>query len=316
MRLTTSPDRVSAPDQPSPATASALIAGALLLVFALDRATSAAPVQHLYYVPIIIAGIRFRMRGGVIAALAAIVFYHVANPHLLTFRYGESDLVQIVLFLVIGITTAKLTHDAQRLRQLAMTDDLTGLHNLRSFEGRLKEMVHAARETHAGLAMLVLDVDHLKSLNDQYGHLAGADAVRTVGHIIGRRIPADAVACRYGGDEFVIAIPHCTAFVLHRVADELRSAVHATAAVLAGRWFAPGTLSISVGAAYASLEHGAASRESLRSDVDAGEALFRAADTALYRAKAGGRNQICVVDVRGEAAGIHVQLPHEINMSD
>ena len=297
MRLTTSPDPVAAPDQPSPALASALIAAALLLVFAVDRATSAAPFQHLYYVPIIFAGLRFRMRGGIVASLAAIVFYHVANPHLLTFRYGESDLVQIVLFLVVGITTAQLTHNAQRLRQLALTDDLTGLHNLRSFEARLTAMVRASRETHGGLAMLVLDVDRLKSLNDEYGHLAGAEAVRTVGHVIGRRIPADAVACRYGGDEFAIAIPQCTPFLLHRVADELRSAVHETAAVLAGRWFAPGTLSISVGAAYASPGHGAVAGDSLRRDVDAGEALFRAADTALYRAKANGRNQICVVDV-------------------
>ncbi len=314
MRLTTSPDRVAVPDQPSPALASALIAGALLLVFLVDRATSAAPFQHLYYIPIIFAGVRFRMRGGILAASAAIVFYHVANPHLLTFRYGESDLVQIVLFLLVGVTAARLTHDAQRLRHLAMTDDLTGLHNLRSFEGRLTAMVRVSRETRTGLAMLVLDVDRLKSLNDEYGHLAGAEAVRTVGHIVGRRIPADAVACRYGGDEFVIAIPQCTPFLLHRVAEDLRSAVHGTAAVLAGRWFAPGTLSISIGAAYTPLDRDAASGESRRREGDAGEALFRAADTALYRAKSGGRNQVCVVDACGEAS-VHSRT-HGIDVSD
>ena len=275
--------------------ASALVAGTLLVVFALDRATSAAPVQHLYYVPIIIAGVRFRMRGGVVAALAAIVFYHAANPHLLTFRYGESDLVQIALFLLVGMTTAKLTHDAQRLRQLALTDDLTGLHNLRSFEAHLAEMVKASRTVHSPLALLVLDVDRLKSLNDGFGHLAGAEAVRTVGRAIGRRIPVDAVACRYGGDEFVIAIPRCTSVLAHEIADDLCRAVHDLAPTLAGHWFPPGALSISVGVASATLDPERSARTPSTRDVETGEALFRAADAALYRAKAGGRNQVCVV---------------------
>jgi diguanylate cyclase (GGDEF)-like protein len=275
-----------------------LVIGTLLLVFAVDRATTSAPVQHLYYVPIIVAGLRFRMRGGVIAALAAIVLYHVANPHLLTFRYGESDLVQIALFLAVGTITAKLTHDRQRLRTLAMTDDLTGLHNLRSFEQRLVPMVRTSRDTQTSLALLVLDVDRLKSLNDEFGHLAGAEAVRTVGHLIGARMPAEAVACRYGGDEFVIAIPRCTPFTVHRIADDLRHAVHEIVPVLAGHRFPAGTLSISIGAACASLERPPAASltgVSASRDVEAGQALFRAADTALYRAKASGRNQVCVV---------------------
>jgi len=295
VRITTSHDPLVAPVQPSSPLASALIVASLAVVFLIDRATSAAPVQHLYYLPIIIAGLRFRMRGGVIAALAAIVLYHVANPHLLTFRYEESDLVQIALFLAVGTMTAKLTNDAERLRTLAMTDDLTGLHNLRSFEQRLTAMVTETRETQTSLALLVLDVDRLKSLNDEFGHLAGAEAVRTVGHLIGARMPAEAVACRYGGDEFVIAIPRCTPFIVHRIADDLRRAVHDTVPVLAGRRFPAGTLSISIGAACASVERHPAPPLSASRDVEVGEALFRAADTALYRAKAGGRNQVCVV---------------------
>ena len=86
--------------------------GAFLLTFTLDRATGSTPVQHLYYLPIILAGLRFGMPGGIMAALSAIVLYHAANPHLLTFRYEESDLVQIVLFLAVGVMTAKLTLDA------------------------------------------------------------------------------------------------------------------------------------------------------------------------------------------------------------
>jgi len=294
MRLTTSTSRLSVPLQLSRTLTVAFVIVALILIFAVDRATDAAPVQHLYYLPIILAGVRFRMRGGIIAALSAIVLYHLANPHLLTFRYGESDLVQIILFLAVGTVTAKLTLNAQRMRQLAMTDDLTGLHNLRSFEGRLATMVRVSRESQAPLVLLVADVDRLKSLNDQFGHLTGAEAVRTVGHIIGRHLPPDAVACRYGGDEFVIAIPHCTPFLARQIADNLCRAVRDTEAVLSGRWFKAGTLSISVGASWTSFDR-SSPQAIVVGDVEAGESLFRAADTALYRAKASGRNRVNLV---------------------
>ena len=293
MRLTTSAGRLAV-RLPSKAWTAALVIGALLAIFLLDRATDAAPVQHLYYLPIILAGFRFRMRGGVIAALSAILLYHLANPILLTFQYGELDLVEIILFLAVGIVTAKLTINAQRMRQLAMTDDLTGLHNLRSFEARLAIMVRTSRETQAPLAMLVADVDRLKLLNDRFGHLTGAEAVRTVGHVIGRQLPPDAVACRYGGDEFVIAIPHCTPFLAHQVADDLCRAVRETAPQLSGRWFEAGTLSISVGAAWAAFDRSIPVDSMSPPDVEAGESLFRAADAALYRAKASGRNRVCL----------------------
>jgi two-component system cell cycle response regulator len=294
MRLTATTGRLGAPIQVSRTGTAALIAGALLLIFAVDRATDAAPVQHLYYLPIILAGVRFRMPGGISAALSAIALYHVANPHLLTFRYGESDLVQIVLFLAVGTVAAKLTLNARRMRHFAMTDDLTGLHNLRSFEGRLAAIIRTSRRSQAPLALLVADLDRLKSLNDEFGHLTGAEAVRTVGRVIGRRLPPDAVACRYGGDEFVIALPHCTPFLARQIADDLCRAVRDTAPVLSGKWFAAGTLSISVGASWASFDRGAPPYALLLGDVELGESLFRAADAALYRAKATGRNRVCI----------------------
>jgi diguanylate cyclase (GGDEF)-like protein len=294
MRLTTRNDRLTVTSTTSPALVFAFVIGALLLIYLLDRVTEAAPVQHLYYLPIIIAAIRFGRRGGLIVASSAIVLYHAASPRLLTFRYGESDLVQIVLFLAVSVVTAKLALDEKRMRQIAMTDDLTGLHNLRSFEGRLMAMVRSSQETGQPLALLILDVDRLKSLNDQYGHLTGAEAVRTVGHIVGRRLPAVAVACRYGGDEFAIAIPECPPPLVHRIADDLRRAVHETAPMLSHHSFPAGTLSISVGAASTSFHRNAASAWAM-SDVAAGEALFRAADAELYRAKTEGRNRVSVV---------------------
>ena len=256
-----------------------IVIAALALVFELDRRTGSAPIQHLYYLPILFAAWKFRMRGGLVAALAAIVLYHLANPHLLVLRYQESDIVQIALFLLVGAITAKLTGDAKRLHALAMTDDLTGLHNLRSFEVRLDGMLRRSRETDAPISLLVLDVDRLKLLNDRYGHLAGADAVRTVGHVLAARLPTSAVACRYGGDEFVVALPDCTEAQAKAIADDLRAAVHAATPVLARLPFPAATLSISIG---------------LASCLPSGEELFRAADAALYRAKASGRNHVWV----------------------
>ena len=264
-----------------------MIATGFLVVFVLDWLTDAAPVQHLYYLPIILAAVRFGLRGGIPGSFAAIVLYHLANPRLLNLRHQEADLLQILLFAAVGPVAAKLTHDARRLHQLAMTDDLTGLHNLRSFERRLAMLIRETRGTAQEIALLVLDLDRLKSLNDVHGHLAGAEAVRTVGRLIAAGVPAQAVACRYGGDEFVIALPRVTRCRVHEIAEGLRHAVRATAPVLAGIPFPAGTLSISIGIAGCTFEANAIER-----DAQAGEALFHRADEALYMAKARGRNRI------------------------
>jgi diguanylate cyclase (GGDEF)-like protein len=293
MRLTT--DRywhqnVRTPGGPRRMVAVLALAAAMALVFVVDRFTDIPAVQHLYYLPIVFAAIRFGTLGGIGASAIAIVLYHFANPHMLTWRYEQVDIVQMAVFVAAGLVASKLADDARRLHELAMTDDLTGLHNLRSFELALRRMVRAARQEKTPLSVLVLDVDRLKSLNDEYGHLAGAEAVRTVGHLMAKHIPADAIGCRYGGDEFVIALPHCSAPEASRIADNLRRAVFANAPVLAGLKFPEGTLSISIG--LASFDGSAATRGSSLDEDAEGEALFQSADTALYIAKNGGRNRV------------------------
>jgi diguanylate cyclase (GGDEF)-like protein len=138
--------------------------------------------------------------------------------------------------------------------------------------------------------MLVLDVDRLKSLNDAHGHLTGAEAVRHVGHVIASHLPDGAVAGRDGGDEFALALPHCTPDEGRRVAEVLCRTVRESAPLLAGRAFAAGTLSVSIGGACATF--GAAVPPPAAPEGNDGEALFGAADRALYRAKGAGRNQV------------------------
>jgi len=264
----------------------ALIAAALFLISLLDHATGDVPFQHLYYLPIILAAIEFGFPGGLMVSLASVVLYHLANPRLLHIReLREPDVVQIILFFTIGLVAAKLSDYANRMRLLSITDDLTGLHNLRSFESHLATLVGQAKKNGSVLSVLVLDVDRLKSLNDSYGHLAGADAVRIVGHLMAQRLPERAVACRYGGDEFVVAIPECQMEEAVQIAERLRLTVSSEQPVLATHTFPSGTLTISVGAASRLIGKGA-------DLIEAGEELFSAADKALYRAKEMGRNGV------------------------
>lgn len=257
----------------------------LLVIGWLDYATCTAPIQHLYYLPIILAAFIFDYWGGLACALAAIVSYHLANQHLRAMNYVESDYLQVVLFLTVGAITARLARDRRAMQRLAGTDDLTGLYNLRSFESKLVATVSRAQARRTPVSMLVLDVDGLKGINDAHGHLAGAEAVREVGQIIAHCFDGSAVACRYGGDEFAVLMPDRDARASLAAAESLRKAVADHQPVLAGRQFPAGALTVSIGIALY-LSDGARHPELV------GEELFRAADHALYQAKRHGRNRV------------------------
>src|SRR3954453_4470322 len=289
---------------PSWLTVIAVIA-ALLSIFQLDRTTGEAPVQHLYYLPILVEAVRLGYQAGLPVAAVAIVLYHLATP--LSWPLKEPDLVQIALFIAVAMVTARLADDARRLRRLAATDDLTGMHNLWSVESRFMPMVRACRVAGVPIALLVLDLDRLKSLNDVHGHLAGGGAVQTLGHILAARLPRDAVACRFGGDEFVIAIPDCTTVRAEAVADDIRTSIKALAPDLAGKSFPVGTLSVSVGVACLYFSIADALGSSKATDLETGEALFRAADRSLYSAKEQGRNRVSVVTLSTAAIASRAQ---------
>jgi diguanylate cyclase (GGDEF)-like protein len=268
-----------------------LVTAVMAAIFTLDHRTGAAPVQHLYYLPIVFAAISLERWAGLIAAVAAVVLYHLANPVVLTSSYLEADMVQVALFLVCGLAGSRLARDSRRLRRLSETDDLTGLYNLRGFEVRLSTLIHDARTSGRPLSLMVLDVDRLKSLNDTHGHSVGADAVRLVGQVLGSRLRDGAIACRFGGDEFVAALPGCGPEEALSIANDLRSAIHAHEPVLAGINFPAETISISAGLAVLSSAGGQAAASLTR---DVADELFRVADRALYVAKEGGRNRISV----------------------
>ena len=265
---------------------------ALASIFVIDHRTAEAPVQHLYYIPLIFSALRFGATGGLLTALASIGLYHAANIRVSPRAYHEADLLQMVVFIAVPLIAAKLAEDARQMRRLASTDDLTGLSNLRAFEDQLAAMIRESRVRAGAISMLVLDVDGLKRLNDAYGHLTGADAVRTVGRIIATLLPHGAAACRYGGDEFAIAVP-CGASEAVRLGDALVQRVRQTAPILAGSAMPSGTLSVSIGIASHVIVNAGCS---VTQDTAYGEALFRAADRALYVAKANGKGRTAIAE--------------------
>jgi diguanylate cyclase (GGDEF)-like protein len=128
-------------------------------------------------------------------------------------------------------------------------------------------------------------VDRLKAINDVHGHLTGADAVRHVGRVIARSIPRRAIACRYGGDEFVIFIPRCDEDEAIVIAERICASIRDSEVILAGHQFARGALSVSVGVTTRRMTLAQGSRAFA-------EDMFRETDGAMYQAKAAGRDGV------------------------
>ena len=179
----------------------------------------------------------------------------------------------------ISLTLANIRLRAT-LREQSLRDPLTGLFNRRYLgESLERELRRGAREEYP-LSLMILDLDHFKDLNDAFGHVAGDTVLREVGRILAELVRGDDIACRYGGEEFVVVLPKASLDDAHRRADALRDRVKHAQLDQPARLHPPVTVSIGV-AAYPI--HGASVDE-----------LILAADSALYRAKAEGRDRVVV----------------------
>ena len=172
------------------------------------------------------------------------------------------------------------THELEianaELGRQAQTDALTGLLNRRVFDPMLVRLLGDARRTGRELSVLMIDADHFKRINDIHGHAVGDEVLRTMaGTLRGRLRPSDVIA-RFGGEEFAVLLPETAPSRALRVAQSLvdRMAKHADPV-----W---GTVTVSIGVA------------TCGDGLTAPEDLLRHADEALYRAKAEGRNRVCV----------------------
>jgi diguanylate cyclase (GGDEF)-like protein len=164
------------------------------------------------------------------------------------------------------------------LTHLATVDSLTGLFNRRFFETRLEQEIERQRRHVDDLALLLVDLDNFKELNDTQGHLVGDRVLREVADILSRAVRIFDVCARYGGEEFVILMPGANAETALRIAERIRRQVeqHFSAGPRdrAGR-----TVSVGVATAVPTTTR---------------ETLIAQADAALFRAKGSGKNLVCV----------------------
>jgi diguanylate cyclase (GGDEF)-like protein len=173
----------------------------------------------------------------------------------------------------------------ERIKSQAVRDGLTGLYNRRAFDDLLMRAM-AREERQAGrLALLLLDLDHFKKLNDTYGHPAGDAALRITAQILERHLRKADQAARFGGEEFVAILPGTDETGAQRLAERMREALVKHTFIFEGARIA---LSASFGVAIAP------------ADGAEPEALLAAADRALYAAKQAGRNRVVTSSSLGE----------------
>ncbi|WP_426028387.1 PleD family two-component system response regulator [Brevundimonas sp. TWP2-3-4b2] len=163
--------------------------------------------------------------------------------------------------------------------EMAVTDALTGLHNRRYMAGQLQGLMSRAGQGGDPVAVLVMDIDHFKVVNDSFGHDAGDEVLREFGVRLATNVRAIDLPCRLGGEEFVVVMPGASLEDATRVADRIRRDVAAQPFPIMGGTEGL-TITISVGvAASTGLD-------------DTPEALLKRADEGVYEAKAHGRNQV------------------------
>jgi diguanylate cyclase (GGDEF)-like protein/PAS domain S-box-containing protein len=166
----------------------------------------------------------------------------------------------------------------ERLHHQVIHDALTGLFNRRYLEETLEREIHRVRRKGAPLGLIMLDLDHFKRYNDTYGHEAGDELLRALGTFLAARVRQEDVACRYGGEEFVVILPEALGEVVKARAEDIRQGFAKQQIFHRGRVLESATLSLGV---------------AMFPDSGAtGQDVLRAADDAMYQAKSQGRNRV------------------------
>ena len=246
----------------------------------------------VYYLWPLLAG-AFFLRGRALAALFA--FFVVAYTAALAtyFPNGEKlgwwgDVVGSAAMVTLLIYTLKVQvgRAYDRLRHDALTDTLTGAANRAAFEGALEDALIHAQTAGTPCAVVSVDIDDFKQVNDNFGHAAGDRALRQIAEIVQRSVHPGATFARIGGEEFALVVPGADGEAARLIGEAVRSAIE-----IGMRAFEP-PLTVSVGtAAYPAAGATPSS-------------LMLASDRALYAAKAAGRNR--VVAFRGDAERLAV----------
>lgn len=207
----------------------------------------------------------------------------VVDGHIAPFFHFEMMLIVVVtVLLVLGVflfVLGRLRDREKHLEMLSKTDPLTGITNRREFFDALERELARADRRRAPLAVAILDLDHFKAVNDRHGHHAGdAVLVAAAGTLAGELRRNDVLA-RWGGEEFVLLLPDTDADGARVVAERCRAKLQAGPVDFEGK-----AIEVTASFGVAARQTGAAAAS--------GDALVRAADEALYRAKREGRNRV------------------------
>ena len=205
-------------------------------------------------------------------------------------------------YMYVGVSTAVaftlfgyiLGRQADRLAELSETDPLTGLSNARGLFDRLNAELARSRRYREPLALLSLDLDGLKSINDRYGHRAGDEAIRSVADVIRSELRESDVGARWGGDEFAVLAPSTSTVAASALAERIRALIPQRST----RW----PLSVSVGVATLDPNTDGEGFESTT--------LMRAADVAMYAAKRSGRDRVVVASPAKNSGGLESEKPY------
>ena len=213
------------------------------------------------------------------ALLAMLGVYFETEPaweQLLEAKHGI--LTEVVNHYALALINVQLR---ETLRHEAIHDPLTGLYNRRHMEAALEREAHRAQRHQTSVGIIMFDIDHFKTFNDTYGHEAGDAVLRDIGGILKRSSRGEDMACRYGGEEFLLILPDTTPKDARTRAEHLLEQAGQHSVVYQGTTLA---VTISIGVATYPL-HGADIRS-----------LVGAADAALYQAKENGRNRVVVAE--------------------
>jgi two-component system cell cycle response regulator len=173
----------------------------------------------------------------------------------------------------------RLRHNVQLSLEMAITDQLTGLHNRRYMSRHLENLLSSAAQTGKELAFLILDIDYFKAVNDSHGHDIGDEVLKEFANRIAANVRGIDLACRYGGEEFVVVMPDTDVTLAFTIAERLRKSIEQNPIQISR---APGALNITISIGIAGSE----------GPADTAEALLHRADQALYSAKRAGRNRV------------------------
>lgn len=207
--------------------------------------------------------------------------------------------VPIVVALPVCYLTARMSLQLSkahaRLKELAHTDELTGLTNRRSFFASSESILNIAREEGDILSLLVIDADYFKELNDTYGHATGDAALQFISEQLNTSVRQTDLVCRLGGEEFAILLPGISEPVASRLADRILKKIACQPMIWDDKII---EMSVSCGVA----------------DTDVSyemKALFKAADDALYAAKNSGRNrQVLYTEMTPAIEPPAIHTPH------